>query len=419
MENEEVEKPHVVEKRSPFDIEVSLASDHALGAPGTVGVVTWNVDVDTIESAGIEFGLDTDYGMTAPVDLDAPDHRTLLLGMKPYSEYHFRIVVDDGTDIVASEDMVLSTGPATNLVNVDRFEVFDEEAHERGFMVTAYFKAGVSKEELDMGGATVFIMDADGDIVWWYVAAKSSIGRARMSEDGKNMWMINSGPAGALEWVTLDTLEGEVFELGASHDMTAVSGSTMAYLDYSESDCDSIFEIGPDGVPTEVFESEGVFESDQCHVNALRYSKTEDVYTLSNHRTDILVVNRDGEVEWRLSDIVPGGSNEDWGGAQHGHQLLDESILLFANSGGKGSTATEYAFDGTRIMHYDSGYWSYNYGDVQRLPGGNTLVTYSNAGVIQEIDPDGEVVMEIELNQTIGYVSWRRSLYGPPEDILL
>ena len=72
--------------------------------------------------------------------------------------------------------------------------------------------------------------------------------------------------------------------------------------------------------------------------------------------------------------------------------------------------------DGTEIFRYDPGIFSVWYGDVQRLPGGNTLVTFSIAGVIHETDPDGNLLMEIR-GDIFGYAEWRSALYGPPSDI--
>src|SRR5204863_7802259 len=79
-----------------FTITVQLASATKSTAPTTVGIVTWSTTAAGITSAHIEFGLDTTYGMTAPVDLAAANHRTVLLGMKPAKTYHFRVVASDG-----------------------------------------------------------------------------------------------------------------------------------------------------------------------------------------------------------------------------------------------------------------------------------------------------------------------------------
>ena len=53
-----------------FHVDVSLALETNPAAPGTVGIVTWSVQDVDVDSAEIHFGLDTDYGMVAPVDLN-------------------------------------------------------------------------------------------------------------------------------------------------------------------------------------------------------------------------------------------------------------------------------------------------------------------------------------------------------------
>ena len=394
-----------------FDVSYELASDVDAAAPGTVGIVTFTVNVD-VSDARIEFGLDTTYGMVAPVDLEQEPIRTLLLGMKPESSYHFRIVASDGVTEYTSDDYVIETGPATTAVRVSSFNVADVARHERGFIVTSYWQGN--------GSRVAFILDADGEIVWWYDSGMNGIARAAMSADGQNMWMITPDLQGApLRRVSMDTLDAQTYSnTTGSHDITPVSGTRMAYLDYGESDCNSIFEIDPGGTTTEVFESSDVISGGGCHGNAVRYSQHEDVYTFSDVNQDVFVVNRSGSVEWRLSEITSNG-NQSWGGTQHGHQLLDSSILVFANrAAGNASAAIEYTLDGQELLRYEGGYSSANLGDVQRLPGGNTLVTFSNDSVIQEIDSSGDVVLEIDGGGSFfGYALWRETLYGPPPDI--
>src|SRR5690606_31763617 len=151
-----------------------------------------------------------------------------------------------------------------------------------------------------------------------------------------------------------------------------------------------------------------------------RYSQAEDVYTFSDVQQDILVVNRQGGVEWRISEILEGGIDA-YGGRQHGHHLLDESIVVFANGwdGQNNSVAVEYDLAGQELWRYDAGEYSANLGDVQRLPGGNTLVTFSNASIVHEVDPQTNIVMEFDGGGSrIGYTLWRETLYGSPPDIL-
>src|SRR5262249_5943040 len=155
-------------------------SDVDPSAPGTIGIVTWSVTVAPLANAHIELGLDGSYGMTAPVDLSAlsaAGYRTLLLGMKPSRTYHFRIVASDGTATFASGDYTVATGPPTSLVNVTSFNVIDAAARQRGFIIASH----------RTNSTVAFILDADGDVVWWFGGGPTGIARARMSEDGKNM----------------------------------------------------------------------------------------------------------------------------------------------------------------------------------------------------------------------------------------
>jgi hypothetical protein len=133
----------------------------------------------------------------------------------------------------------------------------------------------------------------------------------------------------------------------------------------------------------------------------------------------VVAVNRAGTLQWKLSDKVSGG-NSAWGGEQHGTQLLDSSILLFANQGTAGhSQAVEYGLDGHLIHAFTANGGSNvtNFGDVQRLSNGNTIITYSTSSLMQEVDASDTVVLEVKGSGSFGYVEFRESLYGLPLDI--
>jgi hypothetical protein len=396
-------------------VQVQLASAMNASAPGTIGIVTWTVNVPSLTDAHIDFGLDTSYGMTAPVDLALTDHRTLLLGMKPAKTYHFRVVARDAAATYMSNDYTVMTGPATTTVSISKFQVMNATANKRGFIMTSYWSG--------TGSTVPFILDADGEIVWWGRGGPSGgIARARMSLDGKNMWMTSASNTGQpIQRLSMDTLDAQTYSNAVgSHDLTAVSGATMAFLEYGESDCNSIYEIDPSGTKKEIFESTGVVPMSGCHGNALRYSLKEDQYTFSNVSSDVYIVNRAGQVQWKLSTKVASG-NTAWGGIQHGHHLLDGSILIFANNGGGSnmSAMIEYDLNGQQLKKFAPGDYSANLGDVQRLPGGNTLVDFSNASVMKEIDAQGNVVLQITgaSGTRFGYALWQETLYGPPSDI--
>jgi hypothetical protein len=118
-----------------FFVDVALASDFDPEAPGTVGIVTWSLRDVVPDRAEISFGLDTNYGMSAPVDLNEPDFRTLLLGMKPDRTYHFQVVATKGDQQYRSADYTVETGPVTNLVHVTS-TVHDPASHAPGFIVS-------------------------------------------------------------------------------------------------------------------------------------------------------------------------------------------------------------------------------------------------------------------------------------------
>jgi hypothetical protein len=398
-----------------FTVQVQLASAMNTAAPGTIGIVTWTVNVASLTEAHIDFGLDTSYGMTAPVDLTLADHRTLLLGMKPAKTYHFRVVARDASATYTSSDYTVMTGPATTTVSISKFQVISATAVKRGFIMTSYWSG--------TGSAVPFILDADGEIVWWGRGGPSGgIARARMSADGKNMWITSASNTGQpIQRISMDGLETQTYSSAVgSHDLTAVTGATMAFLEYGESDCNSIYEIDPSGTKKEIFESQGVVPAGGCHGNALRYSQKEDQYTFSDVSSDVYIVNRAGQVQWKLSTKVTNGHTA-WGGIQHGHHLLDGGILIFANNGGgtNMSAMIEYDLNGKEVRRFAPGDYSANLGDVQRLPGGNTLVDFSNASVMKEIDAQGNVVLQINgaSGTRFGYALWQETLYGPPSDI--
>jgi hypothetical protein len=406
---------------SLFTIMVQLASAVKSTAPTTVGIVTWSISASGITSAHIDFGLDTSYGMTAPVDLTVAMYRTLLLGMKPAKTYHFRITASDGTSTYTSNDQTVTTGAKLSSTPLTSFSVKNAASLPKGFFITSFWQGTGSK--------VPFIFDTDGDVVWWYTAASSEstdgISRARMSADSQSIWLVNESLSGnPLRRVTIDGLTTQTYSnTKSSHDIAAVTADTMAYLDYSESDCNSIFEINNAGTFKEVFEPSGVtgpgtsFPS--CHGNSVRYSKKEDFYTYSDWQEDVAVVNRAGTLQWLLSKKVSGGHTA-WGGQQHGTQLLDSSILIFANMGTAGkSQAVEYGLDGHLIKAFSANGGSNvtNFGDVQRLSNGNTIITYSTSSLMQEVDASDSVVLEVKGSGSFGYVEFRDSLYGPPLDI--
>jgi hypothetical protein len=381
----------------------------------TVASVEWLSELADIEDAHIEFGLDQSYGMTAPVDLAAPSHRTLLVGMKPSRVYHFRIVAHARTGTCTTADATLATGPVPN--GLPQLSVTDHGGeHFSGFLLTSFLNAGPA-----------FMLDSDGDYVWTY--GTEATGRAALSHDGKYVWYGNVNLAGdqpSMKRVTLDGLEETDFTDEFSlmhHDFTLLADDTITFLAHN-ADSDLVIERAPDGSTHQVLDVGAVLGSTHTHANSIHYHPEDDTYTLGELAHDSFVkFGRDGHVIWILGGEKSDFSGDDasWDG-QHGHRLLAPDRMLFFNNGGANETsaAVELELDldartVKRVWQYQPGPHCLIYGDVERLPNQNTLVAFSTLGLIHEVTPDGELVRELSwsLGGALGYVTKLASPYPP------
>jgi hypothetical protein len=395
-----------------FTIRATLSSRIA-----TVGIVEWSTTFEGLESASVEFGLDTGYGSSAPVDLAEPEYRTVLLGMKASRTYHYRIIARRGEGECVSTDQTLETGPVDNRIYPITQTVLVPDARTNGFFLSGFLTTGPA-----------FILDADGDYVWWY--GEGEMGRVALSRDRKFVWFAGINVAGknpSMKRVSVDGLVEDDFsaEFGQiHHDFTVLPDETIAFLEH-DGLLDRVMERSPDGSVHEVVSlSAALGGVDRNHGNSLHYSEPEDVYTVSDLFQNAFVkVRRTGEVVWIL-----GGANSSFSGDvgwyhQHGHQLLDPNHLLFFANGdaGEASRAIELELDlsmliATRTWQYETGVHSLLYGDVQRLENGNTLVTFSPSGLVHEVAPEGTLVNELRwgLGGAVGYASLVPSLYATP-----
>ena len=105
----------------------------------TVGIVTWSTTLSGVQSAKIDFGLTTSYGMTAPVDLTQPSYRTLLLGMKASRMYHYRITATNGSGQCQSNDQTIMTGPLMNGLVKPQVTTNNAGALAGGFLATGQY----------------------------------------------------------------------------------------------------------------------------------------------------------------------------------------------------------------------------------------------------------------------------------------
>jgi len=402
--------------------------------------------------AEIVFALDNaassvlNLGGRAPVDLSAKNYRTLLLGLKPSSTYTFHIEVTSASGTCKSGDNTLTTGALSGAPKITR-NASKPTDQAKGFIITCM---GINGSSGSSGGTQAFIIDADGTVVW-LATSPASCSRARMDYEGANMWMMalnvmNSG--GEMRYISMDGLTSQNNVSGLSkshHDFTVLKGGVIATMLWAGSGSDpesdlverdakgtitTLFRIGPKvyaGGPSVLGGGSSTF-----HSNSILYHESDSSFTIGDRNPNVFVkVSRSGQPLWQLGGNCSGApapkcASASWN-TNHGHHLLDDGKFLFFNNGAFGSSsspsqAMEYALNtsgatmsATQVKAYKSSSNSHSdsLGDVQRLPNGNTLVTFSNNGLIQELDSSWSVVQTLSAS-TFGYADWRETLYGPP-----
>jgi hypothetical protein len=405
----------------------------------TVGIVTWSTDLSGIQSAKIDFGLTTSYGMTAPVDLTQPNYRTLLLGMKASRMYHYRITAANGTGQCQSEDLTIMTGPLANGLVKPMVTNMNAGALAGGFLLTGQYVRNTG------GRGPAYILDNDGDYVWWYNIEDYVTGVV-MDYAGTHMWINNHPPNLAeakVHRVTMDGMTDEDLTSQMpmiSHQLTVLPDETVAFYasDGGPEGCDDIKERAPNGTVRTIANSQRALgTTGLCHVNNIQYSQVDDTLVFSDHtHCAVAKVRRsDGGTVWILNGATKTFTGYTWLGSEHGIHILGlDDFLIFNNNTrivanstqpggtGDGSGAIEIRLDlgaktVTQIWSYKAtgnAYQTDVMGDLQRLPNGNVVIAFGGKGIIQEINAGGTVLQEMRTQTNFGYIQKRLTLYGPP-----
>jgi hypothetical protein len=413
----------------------------------TVGVVDWSTDLEGLSAARIEFTLDDpadnelNVGSGGPISASEP--HALLLGLKPNRSYTYRLVATAGDKFCVSADQKLQTQPDPDAPALTLMEGESFASRADGFVLTCM-------------DSSALLVDSDGVVVW-HNAGATGCSRAHMDWAGEYLWTMGGSAApsdgGSVMRVRMDGSGAETIAglERAHHDFAVLPGGMSAFLlwtaDKTKQTSDLV-ERASDGTLRTVATLDGTTLSTSMstfHANALRYYARDDSYTVSDlYLPGVSKLNRQGEVALQVrgscaTSLLPCASAQMQG--NHGHELLDNGNLLFfavdwPNGSGQKSPVYEYSFSqdngeltATLEWTYTSQFSVDHFGDVQRLPNGNTLVTYSiyyppdadpNAtvltpdGTIQEVTPMGTIVRSMT-GSTLGYSSFRETLYGPPQ----
>ena len=408
----------------------------------TVGIVTFTTTLASPTSASIKFGLDTNYGMTAPVDLKQTNYRTLLLGMKPSKTYHYQITVTNSSGSCTGADQTIATGAKPNGTALPTLTptTNNKAALWGGFLVTGSYQGSTNQS---------FILDADLDFVWWYADGSDGCG-TRMSYDGQYMW-INNGNVPAtngsthVHRVTMDGLTDTDFSTpfaNMSHQLLPMPDGSVAFYASGSNGCDDIKIFPANGTPTTaattlVNARTAHGGTGSCHLNNIEYSQSDDTLVFSDLDNDCLtkIDRKTGTTVWVLNGNTGGITStftgDLWSGGEHGFHLISATdILLFNNNdSGSSSQALELTLDTSAKKSTKK--WSYVpatatkvqvLGDVQRMTtagpsgagNGNTIVDFGTGDKVHEVDANGTLLQEIKSQYPFGFMEKRATLYGPP-----
>ncbi len=417
--------------------ECMILPTHELSeAISSVGIVTFTTDLAAVEEGRIEFWLDgdDDNKLVAPVNLDAANYRTLLLGMKgDRYDYHYRVVLTGGGITCTSEEETITTGDIPQGLPFITATAPQRGEPAKGFILTSGGLGGGFGPSQG-GGAPIYIFDTDGDLVWWGSGAPQA-GRAHMDWDGEWVYSMTLNfpeAQGKMERLSIDgTVKEDLNNITRGHhDFTVAPGGVVTVLTWTDTCC-AVVERAADGTLSTVVPdvsaiyapAGGGFGGNDCHTNAISYQAGDDTYVLSDRNPNLYVrISRQGELLWQLGGNNPKGEHiEATWQVNHGHHLTQSGLMLIFNNGNMGaSPALGFMLDqenytAQEVFRYTSNQNSGTLGDVQRLPNGNTLITYSNQGIMHEVDANQELIRTFSTDTaSFGYAEYRETLYGPP-----
>lgn len=432
-------------------LDVDATAEPSEAIP-TVATISWEISDAGVTAARVAFALDDAEALRATARVDDDGWaRAVLLGMKPLSSYTVTVEEEHGGDWLGGGALELQTGGLSSTLPGITMHDHDPARAAGGFLVTSL---------ITRQGAGA-ILDADGDVVWahqpdldWEVVFVS---RTRYTPGDDHVTYLardrtvldDSDELRTLVRVSLDgAIEEHLDADDVHHDYLQLSDGGFAVLerDYREAEgetvkSDSLVEIAPDGTRTVVwsawdhfaFDPDFEVESDGswCHANAVDLDEEAGIYHVSLRNFGAIVeIDRDSGEQLRTiggatSDYALDGGSTDLFAWQHQFEVLDDGVLVFDNGTAevRDSRAVEYALDdGAAVpvweFHAEPPLFTPALGDVQRLDSGNTLVSWSSSGQIDEVTPGGEVVWRLRTQMAagFGFTRWLERLDVPTDD---
>ncbi len=364
----------------------------------------------------------------------AAEHEAVLLGVKPSRTYQYKVVaVEDGepVDSMAGEFHTSAVPVALGGTHVQQ-----AGGPVGGFVVASTIGA--------VNGVVVF--DRDGDYLWWHLLGEPdvfAVGATLAHDSGSVLYGVfdpqsYEGDDSCIVEVSLDGAVVQQYATpGLHHDLAELPDGTLAYVahDIRETEGgqvrgDRIMQVERGGEPVQVwsvwdhleFVPDGVADDGGwTHANSVAYDPDTDRYLVSLRNLGTVV-----EVDRGTGQVLRwiGGSDSDLEFVgidpfeqQHEAEPLPGGLLVFDNGTEEtlSSRVVELALDDEAGVASHA--WSFTpdpptyvpaFGGVHRLASGDTLISWSSAGQIDEVTPAGEVVWRLNsaMGVGFGYPSW-------------
>jgi hypothetical protein len=385
-------------------------------------------------------------------EVPGSDRALLLLGLPHDAEASYRLVAREGEDVVCSAAHQATTDPLPTSFPALTSALSDTEAVTTPWAVVTLWQ---------MDSSWVTILDGRGRPVWIWEASWGAI-RARLSHDRQAV-LVDAMPTASsdmgirrvaldgstsstttVEAIGVDWLElpdgsyaaivNEIRELELDGESRSILGQGIVEVQPggAQRSVWSVFDLREPDLSVRYEESTSTAGSpaeDWAHLNGLSYYEPLDLYLITSQNFDsVIAVDRGrGAALWELSRDSADWTNISGGtlvSSPHGAEMVADDRLQIFNRWSDRHLGSEVA---EVRLHQDSGeaelVWSASadndpnvnqFGNAERLASGNTLVSWSSAGQLDELTPEGASALRLELGleHIFGFVSAAEDLYG-------
>ena len=398
-------------------------------------VVRWATDVPA--TSRVEFGKGDDSTYFLGHDEPVTVHEVVVFGMHADSTYRLQVVsvAEDGTE-GRSEELIYVTAPFPYPTLLTEVTHLDEERVEPGWTLTNL----AIGTEISQVAAVMY--DMHGEVVWYYeIQGQDHRADVEVSLVEGDHVLIGGAIAFGLRPVEVDLggdilwagpeQRGEDIAIGGMHHtfQKLPNGDYITmFFDFQEGLVDVIEEFDADLRTTWDWNTYDYLpDSDSAYSqgNALQVDLAEDVVYYNAHVEGRLykIDRSDGEVLWTLGaecDFeLTSGDTADWFMRTHAPTVRGNGRVLFYDNGTSSrgySRIVEYALDeeamvAELVWEYpgdlaEDVWYNHVWGDADRLPDGNTLITAGSANEdddpsrILEVARDGTKIWEMWLGST-------------------